>query len=76
MTKLTPSQIGQIRTKIKWLLSEAMIADENASVLGHPNADDRRYLGLIKVELYNVECAAKKARDETKKIIANLEQDE
>lgn len=74
MTELTQSQIGQIRTKLKWLLSEAIMADENASVLGHPNADDRRYLGLIKVELYNVECAAKQTRNKIKMIIASLEQ--
>lgn len=76
MTELTPSQIGQIRTRLRWILSEAMIADENASVLGHPNADDRQYLGLIKVELYNVECAAKQTRNEIKRIIASLEQSE
>lgn len=74
MTELISSHIGQIRTKIKWLLSEAILADENASVLGHPNADDKQYLGLINVELYNVECAAKQTRDRVKRIIASLEQ--
>ena len=76
MTKLTQSQIGQIRTKLKWLLSEAILADENASVLSHTNADDRQYLGLINVELYNVECAAKQTRNIVKRIIASLEQNE
>lgn len=76
MTELTQSQIGQIRTRLKWLLSEAMMADENASALGRPNATDRQYLGLINVELYNVECAAKQTRAKIKRIIASLEQSE
>lgn len=47
MTELTPPQIGHIRTRLKWLLSDALMADENASVLGRPNIGDRQYLGLI-----------------------------
>lgn len=74
--KLTQLQIVQIKKKLKWLQSEVMLAYENALALGNPVVDDRQYLGLINIELYNAECAAERTRAIVKKIIASLEESE
>ena len=62
MTKLTSSQIGQIRTRISWIQTEAERALNNSALLGHPDTDDEAILSQLCIVFDNISIAAKRAK--------------
>ena len=60
--KITPSTIGDIRTRINWIKTEAIVANYYAGILGRPNEDDEISIHRIYTSLENILEAAKKAK--------------
>lgn len=62
MTKLTQSQIGQLRTRISWILVEAEIAKHNSGLLGRRGADEGVVMSELCTALGNIADVAKRAK--------------
>lgn len=62
MTKLTQSQIVQIRTAINWIEAEASISNHNAKLLGYKREDEEVIRSELCTALDNIATAAQEAK--------------
>ena len=62
MAVLTPSQIGQIRTRLSWILVEAEIAKHNSGLLGRQGTDEGVVMSELCTALDNIAVVAKRAK--------------
>lgn len=83
MTKLTPSQIGQLRTAINWIETEASISNHNASLLGRQRNDEEVIRSELYTALNNILTTAQQAirilrgeKEKKPKVCLDKEQDE